>query len=89
MQGLGDTANAIVQVAVEEHEHKGVSGAVGGILRQIPPSVIKPLILATEATSSVLGGMRNQMLPDARKEDAEKWRSEKTWCERWHCWRTY
>ncbi len=55
-----------------------MSGAVGGILRQIPPSVIKPLILATEATSSVLGGMRNQMLPDARKEDAEKWRSEKT-----------
>ncbi|XP_071501504.1 autophagy-related protein 2 homolog B-like [Diadema antillarum] len=74
-EGLGDTATAIMQTAMEEHEHKGVSGAVGGILRQIPPSVIRPLILATEATSSVLGGVRNQMLPDARKEDAEKWRS--------------
>nr|XP_054759186.1 autophagy-related protein 2 homolog B-like [Lytechinus pictus] len=75
-EGLGDTATAIMQTALEEHEHKGVSGAVGGILRQIPPSVIRPLILATEATSSVLGGVRNQMLPDARKEDAEKWRSK-------------
>ncbi|XP_071797968.1 autophagy-related protein 2 homolog A-like isoform X2 [Asterias amurensis] len=75
-EGLEDAAAAIVQVAKEEHEHKGVSGAVGGILRQIPPTVIKPLILASEATSSVLGGMRNQMLPDARKEDADKWRSD-------------
>ena len=73
---MEDAAAAIVQVAKEEHEHKGVSGAVGGILRQIPPTVIKPLILASEATSSVLGGMRNQMLPDARKEDADKWRSD-------------
>ncbi|XP_038074084.1 autophagy-related protein 2 homolog A-like [Patiria miniata] len=76
-EGLEDAAIAIVKVAKEEHEHKGVSGAVGGILRQIPPTVIKPLILASEATSSVLGGMRNQMQPDARREDSEKWRSEK------------
>ncbi|XP_022099406.1 autophagy-related protein 2 homolog B-like isoform X2 [Acanthaster planci] len=76
-EGLEDAALAMVQAAREEHQHKGVSGAVGGILRQIPPTVIKPLILASEATSSVLGGVRNQMRPDARKEDSEKWRSER------------
>ncbi|XP_071962999.1 autophagy-related protein 2 homolog A-like isoform X2 [Antedon mediterranea] len=77
-QGLENTASTLVQVAKEEHSHKGVSGAVGGVLRQVPPTMIKPLILATEATSNVLGGMRNQMQPDARKEDAEKWKTQAT-----------
>lgn len=63
-------------MASEEHEHKGISGAVGGVLRQIPSTVVKPIILATEATSNVLGGMRHQLAPDARREAAEKWRIE-------------
>ncbi|GFG37838.1 hypothetical protein Cfor_03151 [Coptotermes formosanus] len=66
----------IVRVASEEHEQKGVSGAVGGVLRQIPPTVVKPIILATEATSNVLGGMKSQLVPDAKREAIEKWRSE-------------
>ncbi|XP_066992632.2 autophagy-related protein 2 homolog A [Anabrus simplex] len=75
-EGLGETAQTLVRVASEEHEQKGVSGAVGGVLRQIPPTVVKPIILATEATSNVLGGMRSQLVPDARREAVEKWRSE-------------
>ena len=63
-----------MQVAKEEHEQKGVTGAVGGVLRQVPATVVQPLILATEATSNVLGGVRNQILPDARREAADKWR---------------
>ena len=74
-QGLGQTATNIVQVAKDEHEQKGVTGAVGGVLRQVPATMVQPLILATEATSNVLGGVRNQILPDARREAAEKWRS--------------
>lgn len=74
-EGLGQTATNIVQVAKEEHEQKGVTGAVGGVLRQVPATVVQPLILATEATSNVLGGVRNQILPDARKEATEKWRA--------------
>ncbi|XP_076360508.1 autophagy-related 2 isoform X2 [Tachypleus tridentatus] len=73
-EGIGDAARMIMKVASEEHEHKGVSGAVGGVLRQLPPTVVKPVILATQATSNVLGGMRNQLVPDARKEAEEKWR---------------
>ncbi|XP_012275672.1 autophagy-related protein 2 homolog B isoform X2 [Orussus abietinus] len=75
-EGLGETANQLVRVASEEHEQKGVSGAVGGVLRQIPPTVVKPIILASEATSNVLGGMRSQLVPDARWEAAQKWRQE-------------
>jgi autophagy-related protein 2 len=63
-----------VQVATKEHEQKGMTGAVGGVLRQIPPTIVSPIIIATEATSNVLGGMRNQLQPDARREDEEKWK---------------
>lgn len=74
-QGLCETASNIYVVAVEEHEHKGVAGAIGGIIRQFPSTVIKPLIFTTEATSNVLGGMRNQLHPEQRKEDEEKWKT--------------
>ncbi|XP_077183581.1 autophagy-related protein 2 homolog A [Paroedura picta] len=77
-EGVIDTAQAICDVATRGHEQKGITGAVGGVLRQIPPTVVKPLIVASEATSNLLGGMRNQIKPDARKEESLKWRSEDT-----------
>jgi len=70
------TAQTIYHTAVDEHEQKGVTGAIGGVLRQIPPTMLQPVILATEATSNVLGGMRNQLLPDKKREDEEKWKPE-------------
>ncbi|XP_067604553.1 autophagy-related protein 2 homolog A isoform X3 [Pseudorca crassidens] len=73
-EGILDTAQTICEVASRGHEQKGLTGAVGGVIRQLPPTVVKPLILATEATSSLLGGMRNQILPDAHKDHALKWR---------------
>ncbi|XP_060711503.1 autophagy-related protein 2 homolog A [Hemiscyllium ocellatum] len=75
-EGVIDTAQTICEVATRGHEQKGITGAVGGVLRQIPPTVVKPLIVATEATSNLLGGMRNQIKPDARKEDSLKWRTD-------------
>lgn len=53
---MGETAQTLVRVANEEAEQKGMTGAVGGVLRQIPSTVVKPIILATEATVNVLGG---------------------------------
>ncbi|XP_043930581.1 autophagy-related protein 2 homolog B [Protopterus annectens] len=73
-EGITDTAQTIYETAAREHEHRGMTGAVGGVLRQIPPAVVKPLIVATEATSNVLGGMRNQIRPDVRQEESQKWR---------------
>ncbi|XP_018619726.1 autophagy-related protein 2 homolog B isoform X2 [Scleropages formosus] len=73
-EGITDTALTIYDTATREHEQRGVTGAVGGVLRQLPPAVVKPLIVATEATSNVLGGMRNQIHPDARQEESQKWR---------------
>lgn len=81
LQGVIDTAQTLCDVASRGHEQKGLPGAVGGVLRQIPPTVVRPLIVASEATSNLLGGMRNQIKPDARKEDFLKWRTED--CEEW------
>ncbi|KAJ6611643.1 hypothetical protein lerEdw1_015207, partial [Lerista edwardsae] len=75
LQGVIDTAQAICDVATRGHEQKGITGAVGGVLRQIPPTVVKPLV-ASEATSNLLGGMRNQIKPDTGKEESLKWWSE-------------
>lgn len=58
----------------QEHNQKGLSGALGGVLRHIPPTLVRPVIIASEATSNVLSGMRNQILPDAHREDELKWR---------------
>lgn len=73
-EGITDTAHTIYETAAREHESRGVTGAVGEVLRQIPPAVVKPLIVATEATSNVLGGMRNQIRPDVRQDESQKWR---------------
>lgn len=67
-----------MEVATKEHQQKGVTGAVGAAIRLVPPTVLSPVIIATEATSNVLGGMRNQLQPDARKEDEEKWKGNQT-----------
>lgn len=77
-QGINDTAQNIIDIATKEHEAKGYAGAVGGVMRQIPPTVISPIIIASEATSNVLGGIRNQIKPDAKKEDEEKWKEDVT-----------
>ena len=72
--GVTDTAYSIARVAQKEHERKGLTGAVGGVIRHIPLTLVRPVAIASEATSNVLSGMRNQILPDARKEDEDKWR---------------
>ena len=77
-EGLQGTASTLAHAASSEHSDKGVTGAVGGVLRQIPPTVLTPVILATEATSNVLGGMRNQLRPDRKREDEHKWKQEDT-----------
>ena len=76
LQGLGETAQTLVRVANEEAEQKGMTGAVGGVLRQIPPIVVKPIILATEATYNVIGGVQSQLMPDTRREAIDKWRQD-------------
>ena len=75
LQGIGGTARDLIYTAALDHEERGMTGAVGGVLRQLPGTLVKPIILASEATRHVLGGMKNQFVPDARREANEKWRT--------------
>jgi autophagy-related protein 2 len=47
-------------------------------MRQIPSAVISPLIIGPDALSNVLGGARNQLKPDAKKEEEDKWKLDPT-----------
>ncbi|GBM63346.1 Autophagy-related protein 2 A [Araneus ventricosus] len=74
--GVTDMSRDMYIAASAEHEHKGVPGAIGGVLRQIPKAVIKPVIVGAEATNLVLDGVRHQLMPDAHQEDIHKWRTK-------------
>ena len=75
-QGLNERAYTLIENTVTEHDQKGYTGAVGAVFRQIPPLVVCPVVLATQATTNVLGGVRNQLVPDARLEAREKWKDD-------------
>ena len=72
--GFADTAYSIARVAQQEHERKGLTGAVGGVIRHMPLTLVRPFAFTSEATSNLISGIRNQIEPDARKEDEDKWR---------------
>ena len=74
VSGLSDTAITLVQEAVDGKDTRGLTGAVGGVLRQIPPTLIAPVILASEATSTVIDGVSHQLVPDCRHEALNKWK---------------
>jgi hypothetical protein len=74
-QGLGETAHGLVAAAVGEGEAKGTAGAVGGVLRQLPPTILHPVVLTAQATHSFLGGVKNQLLPDLRRDEEHKYKT--------------
>ena len=53
----------------------GVAGAVGGVLRAVPSTMVRPVILGAAATSNLLDGVKNQISPDQRVEEEEKWKT--------------
>lgn len=73
-EGVEETARTVMQTVVEDHARRGISGAVGGILRQVPPNLVRPVILATTATSNVLEGVKSQVAPESRREEEDKWK---------------
>ena len=75
-QGFGDTAGDLYNTVTREHEDGGVARTLGEVLRQVPGVVVRPILIASEATRHVLGGMRNQLMPDARKEELAKYRDD-------------
>ena len=52
-----------------------ILGAVGGVLFHLPGNIVHPIMFASEATGHVLGGVKNQFVPEAKKEASEKWKT--------------
>ncbi|KAH8385046.1 hypothetical protein KR093_006195 [Drosophila rubida] len=76
-EGINESANTLMEAAVVEHDQKGYSGAVGAVVRQIPQLVVCPAVLATQATTNILGGAKSSLVPEAKREARNKWKYEK------------
>ncbi|GBG29692.1 Autophagy-related protein 2 [Hondaea fermentalgiana] len=68
-------AFVLVALPYDELQRTGPTAAVKSVLRGVPIAVIRPLIGATQAMSSTLMGIRNSVDPDARAEEAQKYKS--------------
>lgn len=64
-------------MAVSERAARGYSGAVGGVLRQLPPTALAPILLASTAMARVLGGVRASLQPQGGEDQQDKWRQGK------------
>eukprot|EP00092_Neocalanus_flemingeri_P029317 GFUD01031829.1.p1 GENE.GFUD01031829.1~~GFUD01031829.1.p1 ORF type:complete len:1567 (-),score=501.95 GFUD01031829.1:381-5081(-) len=71
-EGLDETARSLAEAA---GDRTGMAGAVGGVLRAVPSTMVRPVILGAAATSNLLDGMKNQISPDQRAEEEDKWRT--------------
>lgn len=58
-----------------QHPPATTSGKVAYSFRVLPSGIFLPLISFAHATSNVLVGTRNQLVPDARKDDQNKYKS--------------
>ena len=62
LKGLDETARSLAEAAAKEHARRGISGAVGGVLREMPSTLLfRPVIVATAATTNMLEGVKNQV----------------------------
>ena len=78
-EGFDETARTLTEAATSDHARMGgVTGAVGGVLRQVPSTLMRPVIIGTAATVNVLEGVQSHVAPDIRREEMEKWRSKRS-----------
>ena len=75
-EGINDSANNLIETAAAEHDQKGLTGAVGAVMRQVPQLVVCPAVLATQATTNILGGVKSSLVPEAKLEAKEKWKDD-------------
>lgn len=71
-QGVRDTSDNL-QNALQEDRASG-HWPIRGLLRQATPAIIRPIVIASQATVQVLSGVKNQIKPEDRREELEKWR---------------
>lgn len=74
-QGLDALKQGFDRIRVNvQHPPASTSGKVAYGFRVLPSGIFLPLISFAHATSNVLVGTRNQLVPDARKDDQNKYK---------------
>ena len=73
-RNIGSAAQTILAIPMEVYETDGATGTARAVIRAVPVAILKPMIGATEAVSSVLLGLRNTMDPNKKlqSEDVSK-----------------
>ena len=74
-EGFNDAVDNLIQEISQGSEHKGISGAIGGALRQLPSTALAVPLLGADATCNILSGIRNQLKPDEKRDDDQKWKT--------------
>ena len=73
--GFKDCGSTMTAVMSEESAHKGIVGVVGATMRTAGPEcVLKPIALLAQAGSSLAQAARNELDPNVRKEDEDRWK---------------
>ena len=74
-EGFNDTAANMANEIKTDNEHSGIRGAVGTTLRQIPSAAVVSFVMAAEASTNILSGLRNQLESDEKRNNAQKYKS--------------
>jgi autophagy-related protein 2 len=72
-EGVRDTAQCIHN-ATQEDRAAGAHWGFRGLLRQATPTAIRPIVIASQATIQVLGGLKSQLRPEDHREQLEKYK---------------
>ena len=58
------------------NEHAVVLHVVMGFDLKVPSTLVKPVIVATAATTNVIEGVKNQVAPEDYQDLQDKWKGE-------------
>jgi len=73
-KGVRETAHSLQTAAQEDRASGGGQWGLRGLLRAATPTAIRPIVIASQATVQVLGGLKSQLKPEDHREELEKWR---------------
>ena len=71
-EGFEDTYRHVTTAGSQAED---IPGKIGGVLREVPSSILSVPIVIADGSQRILTGVRNQVVPNARKEDQDKYKA--------------
>ena len=74
-QGFKGTFTELVKDVSQQHEQKGITGAMGYVMKAIPATVCAmPVNILSAGADQCVTGIRNEVHPERLKEEKEKYK---------------